>query len=486
MKRINYALLAFATFVAIFTLAGCGDNKQVAEVKALAFSYPNRFAQDPNLTVDQALDTRNVCDSVKWVVKQTDRNQTFVEYTCDYKGVADSGFIERDKSDVASAGDVYQWTYGTDGEPELSYVGVVLHYKNGTSKDFKYDATSIMRVAADNKAANFDDAWSVLRGQPIPIKPALPFTDTTYGNTLTALYPGQSAMKAAAYAYMWKGAPTSFYIFGIDALGYPAVEDSAEAKALVFPVNPADVQIATKVDPSSISTFGAKGSGHWARYLVGWPVSTQGFRWVTQRELLWTQVPLFQERMRTLLDQYDAMADAGEIQRELITFSDDAKARWFSLARETEWMLRPGDYLHDIHDFASKAMEILGRLAAVLHTFNGEQGPITLDTLERAFEIIKWHVDEYKRLFSPQFTMPQDQIDANEVARYLHAFVWQGPDSESWIAKNHLLRNGPARSRNRLNAALRILYDKRAVWFSVDPKNKRRFVNLNDAFFASV
>jgi hypothetical protein len=230
----------------------------------------------------------------------------------------------------------------------------------------------------------------------------------------------------------------------------------------------------------------AKGSGHWARYLVGWPVSTQGFRWVTQRELLWTQVPLFQERMRTLLDQYDAMADAGEIQRELITFSDDAKARWFSLARETEWMLRPGDYLHDIHDFASKAMEILGRLAAVLHTFNGEQGPITLDTLERAFEIIKWHVDEYKRLFSPQFTMPQDQIDANEVARYLHAFVWQGPDSESWIAKNHLLRNGPARSRNRLNAALRILYDKRAVWFSVDPKNKRRFVNLNDAFFASV
>jgi hypothetical protein len=257
VKRINYALLAFATFVAIFTLAGCGDNKQVAEVKALAFSYPNRFAQDPNLTVDQALDTRNVCDSVKWVVKQTDRNQTFVEYTCDYKGVADSGFIERDKSDVASAGDVYQWTYGTDGEPELSYVGVVLHYKNGTSKDFKYDATSIMRVAADNKAANFDDAWSVLRGQPIPIKPALPFTDTTYGNTLTALYPGQSAMKAAAYAYMWKGAPTSFYIFGIDALGYPAVEDSAEAKALVFPVNPADVQIATKVDPSSISTFGA-------------------------------------------------------------------------------------------------------------------------------------------------------------------------------------------------------------------------------------
>lgn len=257
MKRNNHALLALVTFAAILNLAGCGDDKQVAEVKALAFSYPNRFAQDPNLTVDQALDTRKLCDSVKWAVKQTDRHQTYVEYHCDYKGVADSAIIERDKSDATSAGDIYQWTYGTDGQPELSYVGLILHYKNGSSKDFKLDATSIMRVAADNKATNFDQAFSVLRDIPIPVKPASPFMDTTYGNTLTAFYPGQSAIKAAAFAFLWKGADKSFYIYGIDALGYPAVEDSPEAKSLLFPVNPADVQIATKVDPSSLSVFGA-------------------------------------------------------------------------------------------------------------------------------------------------------------------------------------------------------------------------------------
>lgn len=250
MKRINHALVALVTFAAIFSLAGCGDGKQVAEVKGLAFSYPNRFAQDPNLTVDQALDTRNLCGSVKWSVKQTDRNQTFVEYTCDYKGIAESGFIARDKSDVASAGDVYQWTYGTDGQPELSYVGIVLHYKNGTSKDFKYDATSIMRVAADNKATNFDQAWSALRGQPIPVKPASSFTDTTYGNTLAALYPGQSALDAAKLAYLWKGVPVT--VFGIDKLGYPLTAAYAEQFKQLFPVNPADVQIAkSSAAPSS-------------------------------------------------------------------------------------------------------------------------------------------------------------------------------------------------------------------------------------------
>lgn len=256
MKHAN-VVLACLTCAAMLALAGCGESKQVAEVKALAFSYPDSGADDPNLTVDQALDTRKLCDSVKWSTKTTDRNQVFVEYDCNYKGIADSGFIQRDKSDVASAGDIYQWTYGPDGQPALSAVAFVIRYTNGTSKNFKLDPTSIMRVAADNKATNFDQAFSVLMDLPVPIKPASPFTDSTYGNTLTALYPGQSAMKAAALAFLWRGASKSFYIYGIDSLGYPAVEDTAEAKRVVFPVNPADVQYATKVDPASIPGFGA-------------------------------------------------------------------------------------------------------------------------------------------------------------------------------------------------------------------------------------
>lgn len=232
----------------------------------------------------------------------------------------------------------------------------------------------------------------------------------------------------------------------------------------------------------------AKGSGHWARYLVGWPTSTQGSRYVANRELVWKYLPPFQERMMVLLDQYDAMVASGEVRRELLEFSDDAKAHWFSLARETEWMLRVGDYLHDINDFASKVMEILGRLAAVLHYFNGEQGKISLDTLKRAMTIVVWHVDEYKRLFSPAFEMPQNQIDAREVASYLRRTVWGGHGSESWIAKNALLQNGPKRTRrrDRLDAALRILQDKCAIWIGIEPKTKQRFVNLYDAFFANL
>lgn len=190
--------------------------------------------------------------------------------------------------------------------------------------------------------------------------------------------------------------------------------------------------------------------------------------------------------MTGLLDQYDTVVATGTVCREQLEFSEDAKARWFSLARETEWMLRPGDYLHDINDFASKVMEILGRLAAVFHYFSGETGLITLDTLERAFAVMIWHVDEYKRLFSPEFVMPQDQIDARSVVSYLRRFVWRGTGSASWIAKNDLLRNGPLRSRDRLGAALHVLETDRAIWILAGQKNRRRYVHLNDPFFASL
>lgn len=258
MKRINKALLASVTCAAVLGLAGCGGSKQIAEVKALAFSYPNSDLQDPNLTVDQALDTRKICDSVKWSLKRTDRHQAFVEYDCNYKGIADSGFIERDKSDVASAGDVYQWTYGPDGQPTLSAVAFIIRYNNGTSKDFKYDPSTIMRLAVANWVKNFDQVFSAFQNLPIPVKPASPFTSTTYGNTLSTLYPGKNARAAASEAYVWKGAPAGMITYGIDKLGYLPIEFNPEFFNLLFPVNPADVQIAIKVDSPSPNQSPAK------------------------------------------------------------------------------------------------------------------------------------------------------------------------------------------------------------------------------------
>lgn len=230
----------------------------------------------------------------------------------------------------------------------------------------------------------------------------------------------------------------------------------------------------------------AKGSGHWARYLVGWPQSTMGYRQVDTNEPVWEHLPTFHARIGELLEKYRSMIESGRVQRELIGLTADARARWVELARQTEWMLREGEYLSDINDFASKVMEILARLAAAMHYFSGEGGDITLDTLERAFAIVRWHVDEYKYLFSPQCVAPQDLVDAQAVAAYLSSRIWQGPASDTYVPKNHVLRNGPVRNGARLNAALDLLQARGAMWVTTGHQDRKIYLRLSNAFFGQI
>lgn len=192
MKALRTAIFA-SLMLGFLLIAGCGDNKQIAEVKGLPFSYPSDNVQDPNMTVDQALDYRKICDSVKWKVDQTEQHQTFVQYTCTYKGIQDSAFIANAKAQhptnslIDSAGDVYQWTYGADGKPQLSYVALHYHFTNGNEEDLtRSDSingtyvdgalwmTVLMEMAVSNKAEDFDQFLSELYGVPIPPKPEAP------------------------------------------------------------------------------------------------------------------------------------------------------------------------------------------------------------------------------------------------------------------------------------------------------------------------
>lgn len=182
--------LGLTMLAATVGLTGCTD-KHITEVKALPFSYPDENVQDPNLMVDQALDYRKVCDSVKWKVDKTEQHQMFVEYQCDYKNVEHSAFVANDvlkakvergdKADgkdithLVHAGDVYQWTYGPNGSPALSYVSLRLQYSNGASKDIPTygpsDVTRLMRAAAENNADDFDHIYAAATYTQIPPMP---------------------------------------------------------------------------------------------------------------------------------------------------------------------------------------------------------------------------------------------------------------------------------------------------------------------------
>lgn len=198
-----------------------------------------------------------------------------------------------------------------------------------------------------------------------------------------------------------------------------------------------------------------RGSGHWARYLVAWPASTQGYRFMTYTDAVWEHLPKFQARVAELLDEYDRRREAGELEPEIIEFSDEARAKWIASANLVEADLQPMHYLSDVKDFASKAMEIAGRIAALFHKFSGQEGKISVDTFQRAFRFVEWHLHEFKRIFSPQRVIPQVQIDAQALEDYIgRAYASQG---WTWVRKNEVLRNGPIREARRLDAALKYL-----------------------------
>ena len=257
VKRTKHAICAFVTCAVMVALAGCGDSKQITEVKALPFG-------DANMTVAQALDNREVCDP-KWKTSQDDHNRTVVEYDCNYKGINDSMFA-KNGMDVASAGDTWQWTYGPDGTPSLTGVGLVIQHKDGTATTTNYGdimVEALSKLIVDNKITNFDQAYSWLTNTRIPVlrpkestKSISAIPDTTYGNKLAPFFPDQPPQDAAIHAYLQKGMPESVGTYGIDSLGYLTLKDIPEARATLYPVNPADVQIALKVNPYTTNESG--------------------------------------------------------------------------------------------------------------------------------------------------------------------------------------------------------------------------------------
>lgn len=229
----------------------------------------------------------------------------------------------------------------------------------------------------------------------------------------------------------------------------------------------------------------ARGSGHWARYMVGYPCSLQGYRDVIPGEMQWDHLPWFHGRMRELLNQYRVMAETGTMERQVLEFTEDAKRRWFNLQWATEYSLRPGYYLGDIRDYGAKLGEMVGRLSAVIHHFNGEPGAITLDTLERAIDILGWHVGAFKAMFSPEPQLPEAMVDAHKLVVWLAAHRQWVASLGGYVAKNYLLRN-VIRKGARLNAALAVLAAHNVLQVIQMPGKKQWWVQLLPGFDALV
>lgn len=240
MKRINHAICVFVTCAIMSALTGCGDSKPISEVKALPFA-------NSNMTVENALDTRKLCDAAKWSVAQDDRNQTVVQYDCEWKGVEDSAFLGGESPKATSAADIWQWTFGADDQPALTGMSVVVRHEDGSVHEIMSGGLAgqvMANLITANQVEDYDHAFSIIAGRRIPLKyqePSSPIPDSTYGNKLAQFYRGLSSGDAAAFAYRRKNVNVGS--IGTDSLGYVQLGGEVAKPMDLYPVDPADVQL---------------------------------------------------------------------------------------------------------------------------------------------------------------------------------------------------------------------------------------------------
>lgn len=229
----------------------------------------------------------------------------------------------------------------------------------------------------------------------------------------------------------------------------------------------------------------ARGSGFLARFLISRPVSTQGFRYMSLNEPVWEHLNVFHARVAELLSATDTRRKVGDISRKVLSFSPEAKSLWVRVQNDIEPQLQAGGPLASVRDFASKFLEISGRVAGIFHHFTGQAGDvISMETLQRALDVADWYFDEFIALFGDANEEPQEQRDVRSLGMYLHSRYWMNGFSQA--LRNEVRKCGPIRHQGRFETALQQLCWQGSVSIHHDNVLKgtgKLWVALNPAVF---
>lgn len=204
----------------------------------------------------------------------------------------------------------------------------------------------------------------------------------------------------------------------------------------------------------------AKSLGFWARHLFATLPKLEGGEY-PKGEASSAALDAFHARINELIAEYERRVRDGNTDRDEIELDDEARMCWQAFANEMRARSVDGGDLRDIEDFASRAAEHAGRMAAVFTLFNGDK-KITLDTIERAITIIRYHLEEYRDRFSLVSALPEADRDAETLDGYLKQLWRRGHRS---VLKSHVQRNAheDLRDLKRLDAALELLATRGTV-----------------------
>jgi hypothetical protein len=232
------------------------------------------------------------------------------------------------------------------------------------------------------------------------------------------------------------------------------------------------VQSAILQDYLETNGKNARGSGLLARVLMYQPQSTQGQRYIDNTTTSWEHIHRFNDGIKKLLEM-NVNREGRE--RQVIQFSPEAVAGWVDYFNNVESSMNPMGRYHQTKDHASKLAENVGRVAALLHFFEGYEGDISLSTLKAAQHIC----DNCSLYFVKTFNAPlQEEEDANSLISWLYThpeLVWF---NGRYIGKNYVRQRVDKylRDTELLNKAIRLLVKRGDIL--VVSYGKTRYIDI--------
>lgn len=227
----------------------------------------------------------------------------------------------------------------------------------------------------------------------------------------------------------------------------------------------------------------ARDNGYLARALICAPASTLGFRQESSIET--PECPCldnFTARIVEMLKVGHAARVKGDVTRSVLMLSQDAKVHLRDFGNYIETNLRQGGLFCEVPDAASKTVENAVRMAGLFHLYLNHEGPVSQDLVQRACQIVEWHLFEFRRLFVPPPEVPlsiKDPMDLDaSIRRQFNKF------GRSQYTRSSLQAYAPSalrHNRSRLIAATETLIQcgimsryqqpgSRSIWFAFNPQ----------------
>lgn len=124
------------------------------------------------------------------------------------------------------------------------------------------------------------------------------------------------------------------------------------------------------------------------------------------------------------------------LQRPAVKFrTDGLRATEMVVQRYQKRGVRGGD-LETLREHVARQPEIIQRISAGLHAFEGWAGDISGETVERALRIGEFLTQHYKRRFAPKPKVPREFVEAGHLEQCLRHYVQQ--TGQLAIKRNHL------------------------------------------------